>query len=51
MTGSSWYFNRFLYVSVKILDSISKMTDFINFEVDDVDDDFIDGCELQNILH
>ena len=34
---------------MKILDSISKMTDFINFEADDVDDDFIDGCELQTV--
>ena len=49
MTGSSWHFNRFLCVSVKILDSISKMTGFINFEADDVDDDFIDGCELQTV--
>ena len=25
------------------------MTDFINFEADDVDDDFTDGCELQTV--
>ena len=54
MTGSSWHFNQFLYVNVKILDSrfFGKMTDFINFEadgVDDVDGDFIGDCEPQTV--
>ena len=37
MSGSSWYFKRFVYLAVKILDgeveiSIQQMADFINFE-------------------
>ena len=44
MSGSSWYFKRFVYLAVKILDgeveiSIWKMADFINFEADIEGDD------------
>ena len=56
MTDSSCHFNRFLFVNVKfwtlIVRSLGKMTDFIIFEADDVDDvndDFIDECEPQTV--
>ena len=39
MSGSSWYFKRFLCLAVKILDgeveiSVEQMAEFINFEAE-----------------
>ena len=39
MSGSSWYFKRFVYLAVKIIDgeveiSVQQMAEFINFEAE-----------------
>ena len=50
MPGSSWYFKRFLYLTVKILDgeveiSVEQMAYFINFEAEAVVVEVEDGKE------
>ena len=54
LTGSSWYFNRFNYINIKIIPRLlttwyGKMCDFVDFEAIDEEGDFAMANECETV--